>query len=498
MLEYLSQLPYEALGQKMLGFLELSDIIQWENAAASYESQQLLRAILPYSPPIVVSDSWYRVQSNHIICNWFSNRRCRVKFMRIPIESLCEVKFEHSVLYDITLSLKKKAFPKHIALLKNPNISNMITKLQIKGKQDPAVMKVLFSLLSSVRSLEIEESNPSQWAEHIMQIEPCLRELNINNCAIKVKTITEYCPFIEKLSLSFATVVSDNSILQSIASNCSHLRILYIKNLEYVSNVEADADLTAFAEKCPQLEELSLNCQQLTDQSVIALAQHCSRLKRLKLSWCNLTAASLIALSERGLPLEELDIFPWIPIPSAEIAAQCAHTLSRIRLLVTQYIDGSVDDIYYAIQYMTGLRKLDLNSSEDYLLVPHLVCAGLESLTIRLYCSITPQQLCELVAVYVQLCTLIIYNPTCSSQTVLVELARSGPHLQKVTLDSSDVTEEGVLALAAHCRQLRELYIPQTTVTAETVRQLTQHCRRLTKLYVRVREGEVSAPQAVF
>ena len=38
MLEYLCQLPYETLGQKMLGFLELIDIIQWENAAASHES----------------------------------------------------------------------------------------------------------------------------------------------------------------------------------------------------------------------------------------------------------------------------------------------------------------------------------------------------------------------------------------------------------------------------------------------------------------------------
>ena len=58
----------------------------------------------------------------------------------------------------------------------------------------------------------------------------------------------------------------------------------------------------------------------------------------------------------------------------------------------------------------------------------------------------------------------------------------------KVTLDcSSEVTEEGVRALAVHCRQLREIYIPHITVTEETVRQLAQHCRHLTKLYVYVR-----------
>ena len=59
-------------------------------------------------------------------------------------------------------------------------------------------------------------------------------------------------------------------------------------------------------------------------------------------------------------------------------------------------------------------------------------------------------------------------------------------------MDSSGkVTEEGVLALAAHCRHLREIYMPYITLTEETVRKLAQHCRRLTKLRVTVRKGEV-------
>ena len=65
--------------------------------------------------------------------------------------------------------------------------------------------------------------------------------------------------------------------------------------------------------------------------------------------------------------------------------------------------------------------------------------------------------------------------------------------MQKVSLNcsSSEVTEEGVLALAAHCRQLRWLVLPKTTLTEETVSQLAQHCRRLTELHVTVREGEL-------
>ena len=420
--------------------------------------------------------------------------------MKIPIESLCEVNFKHSVLYDITLCLKEQVSLIDSILSNDPNISNKITKLQIVGKQDPAVMEVLFSLLSnsSTRSLDIQYSNPLRWMEHIKKIGPCLRELIINYSeSLKLcKTVVEYCPYLEKLILNPSFYVrSDSNILQSIASNCPHLRFLFITGHNYKTNAEAVADLTAFAEKCPQLEELSLYCPQLTDQSVIALAQHCSRLKKLKLSGCKLTAASLIALSERGLPLEELGISD-IPFPSAEIAAQCAHALFRIRELDSKHYYYHIKSMVPMIQYMTGLRQLYLDGSEDHLLVLHLLlllqgqcCAGLEGLTIFSDSSITPQQLCELEAGCPQLHTLYINQSTCTSDAVLVELARSCPHLQ-VILDGSELTEVGVLALAAHCRQLREIDIPYTTVTEETVRQLAQHCRRLTKLTVRKKEGE--------
>ena len=192
MLKYLTQLPCETLGPNILGFLELIDIIQWENAAASQKSEQLLRAILPYCPPIIVSKSWSRVKFNHRVWNWFRTRRCRVKFMRIPIESLCKVNFVHS---DITLCLEKKASLNDIVSTYDPNIRNKITKLQIVGKQDPAVMEVLFSLLtnSSVRSLDIESSNLSQWITHIKKIGPCLREISISDVnpqLTMIKTIT--------------------------------------------------------------------------------------------------------------------------------------------------------------------------------------------------------------------------------------------------------------------------------------------------------------------
>ena len=469
-------MPTETLGQSMMGYLALKDIVRFENAAASHESQQLLRAILPYCPAIAFkSRIMYRSELNIGSIKWFNQRRCRVQYVSIDVELLIEADSDEFYIDDIELCLNGKISLKTLKPLQNHKLTQRITSVVIREYQEPAVLEVLFSLLTSagssnVRSLDVELSNLSDWLEHVKKIGPYLQELFIHNYATKSRI---------RFHISMISE-SDSTILQYIAVNCPHLRILHINTL-YHSRAEADSDLTAFAEKCPQLEELSLDCKQLTDQSVIALAQHCSRLKKLNLSTRELTVASLIAISQRGLPLEELDI-PSNPISSAEIAVQCAHALSRIRELITSG-NQSMNRYNLAIQYMTGLQQIYLNNKDDHIhIMPHLPllqghCASLQ---IDISSSITPQQLCKLLTGCPQLHTLIIYHSTCISDAVLVELARSCPHLQKVTMVSSEVTEEGVLALAAHCRQLWELYLPRTSLTEDTIRQLAQHFTHFT------------------
>ena len=401
MLEYLILLPCEVLGYNMLGYLELIDIIQLERAASSHKWQSLLRAILHYCPAVILS---YMFQWKHESIHWFNKRQFRVYGVKLGVKLLCVLDFEHSILDNIEFYIEQDTSLDYIKPLKNTFFSQKFAHLKIKGNQDPAVMEVLFSLLSnnsSVRSLYIESSNLTQWMEHIKKIGPYLRELGLFGRSTQlsmITTITKLCPYLKKLSLNYMSDMSDNNILQSIANNCPRLRSLDIENLDYNTSVEADADLTAFAEKCLQLEELRLYCQQVTDQSVIALAQHCSRLKKLKLRNFKLTAASLIVLSERGLPLEEL-VIPWIPIPCAEIATQCAHALSRFVFLNMNPSCQTVNDCCALLQYMTGLCELYLNSAEDHLLVPHLLllqgqcCAGLVILFIGSGSSITLQQL---------------------------------------------------------------------------------------------------------
>ena len=486
MLEYLIHLSYDSLGQNVLGYLELSDIIQFEIAAASHGSQQLIKDIVSYCPPITLSDSFNEVKSKNDAFKWFNKRGICIQHATILVDTLCEVNFQYYIFDSIELCLNLTMTLDDIELLKNPYIIQRVTSIKIQSEQDPAVMEVLFSLFSNcnngnVRSLDLVSSNLPQWMEHIKKIGPCLRELTINCIAEHSKIFTilsAYCPYLESIKCRLR--VSDSSnILQIIAANYPHLHSLAIK-LKYNTSAEADADLTAFAEKCPQLEELSLTCQQLTDKSVIALAQHCSRLKKFKLDYSKITTNSLIALSERGLPLEELYV-PWIRIPSVEIAAQCAHALSRIREVSSESYYGT---LHYAIQYMTGLRKLSLDCSyDDMLPILQVHCADLEFIKIWTSSTITPQHLSEIAKRCSKLRTYCTINPYCTSDAVLVEMAHNCSHLQEFILDCSPkVTEKGVQALAAHCKQLRKIDIRETKITEDTVRQLAQYCRHLTFL----------------
>ena len=198
-------MPFEVLGQSMLGFLEIIDIIQFENAAASHESQHLLREILPYCLPIVVkSDDRFEWHKKSM--EWFNKRRCHIKFVRINTELLCEVDITDYTLDNIELYVNSDISLQPLTSLKNHYINERVTSVNIEDDQDPAVMEVLFLILSnsSVRSLNIEFSYLSEWMDHIKKIGPCLRELLIcDNCA-QVKTITEYCPNLEKLEFELS------------------------------------------------------------------------------------------------------------------------------------------------------------------------------------------------------------------------------------------------------------------------------------------------------
>lgn len=308
-----------------------------------------------------------------------------------------------------------------LAFLKNKYICEKIVELQVEDDQSEKVLQLLSNSLCNVSHIYLSNSidcGERKWVALIASLGTALQELIVCgelDVQLFFCNIAGRCLRLTKITLLSCEDVDDVSPLQSIASSCPGLRVLHMRaGLEYASPALADADLAALAEQCSMLEELQVYSLDFTDQAVIVLAQHCPRLKHLGLRTASkqLTSAALLALSTHCPSLEELAI-PWIPVPSPDLAARCAHALSRIRSLDTTFLDDAC--LPLASSHMTGLQTLLLDSQEDHLLVPAFLqhCTSLQTLSVCFNSSVTLEQLTALLAGNAGLQTLFLGSSMC-------------------------------------------------------------------------------------
>ena len=490
MLSFLVQLPSQLLGQSMLRFLELIDLIQFENAAASHESQDLLYSILPYSQPVVLNSEFiFNVQS----WNWFNKRKCCVKIIPLPLEIFGDINFELSVLDNISVVIERNTSFELIQHFMNPYIGKKIKYIRIEGSQNPLSMEILFSHLTTVHSLTLSElttSNQSHWIKYLKNIGSSLKvlELHVGVHIMEIfGIIISLCQNIEVLTMKSLSNSLPPNILKIITQSCPRLKSLDIRRITYPSHTQCNLDIMSFVKKYPHMENLTIYTASINDESVATIAQHCSKLKKLTLDTCILTISSLLVLSEHNLPVEELCI-PTIFITDTDLAFRCAHALSRIRFYETNPLTSWIGHVPYNIPHMTGLQCLTLGNTEDHLMIPSLLrlCSGLHTLHIHNQSSINRRQFTALVEASPNLRTVFIDNLACATDTTVMKLARHCTHLEVLEIDTMGkppVTDASLLVIAENCLQLRELTIPNAKkVTETTVRKLIQCCRRLIKI----------------
>ena len=141
------------------------------------------------------------------------------------------------------------------------------------------------------------------------------------------------------------------------------LNTLMLTTCSDISYSIKSSGIIALVQSYPNIQTLTLYEVNVSDDVITAIATHCIRLKSLFIFYAYiLTYKSLIVLSKYSTKLEKLSI-PWIPIPSPEIAAQCAHALSCI-----QTITATID-IQYCLPYMTLLTTIYLTNCTDITLI---------------------------------------------------------------------------------------------------------------------------------
>jgi hypothetical protein len=133
-----------------------------------------------------------------------------------------------------------------------------------------------------------------------------LKSIDFSRCKQFTDTalvaLAEGCPLLESIIVEYCSSLTDTTLV-AIGRYCHSLHVLGISG----TNV-TQAGLTAIAEGCPLLVELSAcHCTE-AGSAIEAMAQHCPRLRKLVVWSANVPAQAVLALAERCPLLETVDV----------------------------------------------------------------------------------------------------------------------------------------------------------------------------------------------
>eukprot|EP00899_Mesostigma_viride_P000758 jgi/Mesvir1/10683/Mv13774-RA.1 len=257
-----------------------------------------------------------------------------------------------------------------------------------------------------------------------------------------------------------------DAALSSLASRCSSLRTLEFAECEVI-----DDCLAAFAAHCPQLETLALwGCRAHVHEGMMAVAASCPQLRtfRLRNSKGVVTDATLAAFLRHCPSLHTLDL------GDSDMGVETLRAAGRygksLRFLTPSLGRSGQQHSYFgdgglceALQGCTGLEMLRLSGIRAGLSDLALTMAGDSCKNLRVLDLVSCRG--------------------CFSPQLLEKMA---PHLGALeVLDGfgcDAVTDGSLLALAQHCRRLRDVDVSQCNVGNMGVTALASHCRSLVVL----------------
>jgi Leucine-rich repeat (LRR) protein len=242
---------------------------------------------------------------------------------------------------------------------------------------------------------------------------PHLRSLNFSYCKlitdISLIAIAESCPLLEDLNLT-ETSVTDTGF-QFAAQHLPHLRSLVLIDCNMITNIS----LIAIAESCPLLENLNLSYTSVT--GFCLAAQHLPRLRSLILNNCwGITDSSLVAIAESCPLLEVLKVGrASITDTGVCVAAQHFPRLHSLSLDGCEITDISLKAITESFPLLTSLNVADTKITDPNLFAPARCWETITFLNLSETKCITDAGLQQIVMQFTQLRHLILSS--CGSLT---------------------------------------------------------------------------------
>jgi len=256
-------------------------------------------------------------------------------------------------------------------------------------------------------------------------------------------------------------------VLLCVAANCPQLDKLIVGTNRYMTLGEADVVLAALAASCPDLKELTLPAETVTDEGMQALAK-CAALTTVELHGCQrVTAAGYEALSKgcpniTGFTLTEIETDPHNPQPILHTTE--FTNLRRLSLIHCMSVfDPDIENIASTSPSLVEVRLQ---------VCPNVTDTGVCSLSAR----------CPLVK---KLCVTFA-QITDATFAQLAQTSTQLIHLEINPVERFDETE-GVKEAFAGLTKLRRLDTSHCTFFADerVLRTLVEHCLDLDELVVR-------------
>ena len=435
----IKSLPVDLVATHLLCFLRVMDCLKLERATGSHESRNYVIDL--FKNCTASFDVPHCYMNKRSLLKWLAKRKFRIKMLQISLPMINHSLDKELNVDRFQLFIHDRVSMKDCEQIKDPYIQSKIEFIDISaGYVSKETMLHIGKCTPNITSLQaMEISNSDEWlTKELLDCWACLQRVWLDNVSAALTVLV--------------------------------------------------------AESCPALVCIKLN-DQVDDAVVVAIADNCPHLQHLALNFAQgLTYTSLLRLSEHSLPINILDMQRIPRTPTSEIAKRCAHALSCIRYLDTNYnlsyTPAGEEKHEFLLSQLTNLTSLSLSSVQDCHYAPTLAqhCRGLQSVHIDKDSTVSVEDLAALFRVNVRLNSISMSGHYRLGDTGLCSLAPACPHLHTLSLSyETDITDTGILALSEHCPQLRRLEIQKCKqVTEAAVLQLLQRCLQLKSLTVSV------------
>ena len=476
-------LPPEVVGQHVLAFLNLKSLVKLDTTIMDPKQRVEFLALLNYCPPVAIHQD---IQASKEELLWFKQRKCRIKEMKLSLLQSDYYDVDTSMADRVALHIKRTIVSSDLDFFSQSDVSSTISSIDMWGEQDIDLIYSLFSLVPNVKELTVKPF--ASYIKPTPNVKHMLQTLNLSVMKLTddiAQFIYQLGKHLKRLDLMCADKweVNPNDFLEELGLVCPNLEVLKITRMVVPDkDVLWHSGIIALIKSCYLLHTLRIPHFDVSALAINAIAENCPTLKRLSLRLTDIR--NLITLSNHRIPQEELSI-PWIPIPSAEVAAQCAHALSRIqRLWLTPELCVDVPSLY--IGYLISLRELSLSehlTAENSLKVLRAVaehCRQVETVDICARTDGIVEQLVALVSSNRRLNSITFHEATALTDEVLIDLARYCPNLANIHIrDSLLITDTGLIAVFTNSLNIFSVYLANCPQLSDASILALSECKQL-------------------